>query len=274
MRTFSKLMGLLVSAGVLLGLMTGCGGSPGTLTLIMPKIGSADAALLMTDDATVIIDAGESDDGDELLSLLRQSGRDTVDLMIISHYDKDHIGGAAKILGNMTVKRVIGSTAPKASDEMREYLAALTEAGVTEEILTKQETFTFGALSVTVDPPLGSYNVEDSNNASNIAIVSFGKIRMAFAGDAMTERLGEFPWPGKTYDLIKIPHHGRDAEDLGAYLGSLKDGAAAIVTSSKKTPESEELTAALSEAGISVYLTRKGDVTVTTDGTELTVSQR
>ena len=274
MRTFSKLMGLLVSGGLLLGLFTGCGGSPGTLTLMIPKIGSADAALLMTDDATVIIDAGESDDGAELLQLLRQSGRDTVDLMVISHYDKDHIGGAAEILRNMTVKQVIGSTSQKASAETREYLAALAEAGISELVLTKQETFTFGALSITVDPPLGSYSIEESNNASNIAIVSFGKIRMAFTGDAMTERLSEFRWPGKAYDLIKIPHHGRDADDLETYLGSLKDGAAAVVTSSKKTPESEELTAALAEAGITVYLTRKGDVTVTTDGTDLTVTQR
>ena len=274
MHTFHKALSLLICLSLLSVLMAGCGGPSGTLTLIMPKIGSADAAILMTEDATVIIDAGEADDGTELLQLLRQNGRDTVDLLVISHYDKDHIGGAADILRNLTVRQVIGSTAPKASAEMHDYLAALAEAGISEQVLTKEETFTFGDLTVTVDTPLGSYSTEESNNASNIAVVSYGKIKMAFTGYAMTQRLQEYKWPKGAFDLMKIPHHGRDAADLETYADSLKDGAAAIVTSSKKTPESDDLTSALQASGVSVYLTRKGDVTVTTDGKTLSVTQR
>lgn len=264
---------LFLLAGLLL-LLGGCGGTSDTLTVVFPEVGSADAALLMTDTATVLIDTGESGDGDELLALLETYGRDTIDLLILSHYDKDHVGGAAEILGSVSVRRVIGSTYPKDSDQVAAYRAALSAAGLTEEVPSGAMSLTLGGMELTIDPPKAAeYSEDQSNNSSLIVSVTYGETNLLFAGDAMAQRLAEFDWTRQTYDLVKIPHHGRDAETLSYYLPSMRPGAAAIITSSKKEPENDDLLDALSAAGMVPYRTRKGAVTVISNGKSLTIQQ-
>jgi beta-lactamase superfamily II metal-dependent hydrolase len=88
----------------------------------------------------------------------------------------------------------------------------------------------------------------------------------------MSQRMAELDLQADTYDLVKIPHHGRDTDTTAQLLPALKSGAAAIITSSKKEPESQAVTELLEENGIRPYLTRSGDVVVTV-GTEILVKQ-
>ena len=94
MSTFSKrlfpILGLLMVL-----LLSSCGKKSNDLTVVFPKLGAADCAILMTEDHTVVIDAGEAEDADTILDVLSDYHRDTIDLLLISHYDKDHVGGAA-----------------------------------------------------------------------------------------------------------------------------------------------------------------------------------
>lgn len=274
MRTLSKrlLAGLSI---FLLLLASGCEQKAG-LTVVFPQIGSADAALLMTDSATVLIDTGEKNDGDELLALLDSYGRDTVDLLVISHYDKDHVGGAAEVLSGCTVRRVIGSTSPKDSDAVAAYRSALQKAGLTEEVPTSPLTVAFGDLNLVIDPPQKlSYTQDQSNNSSTVVAVRYQGTSLLFTGDAMAERTPEFApeLEENSFDFVKIPHHGREIGTVSQLLPALKPGAAALITSSKKELENQALLDLLVDSDISVYLTRQGDVTVTSDGTFLKISQ-
>lgn len=274
MRILSKLFCTAVCLLLLLG-CSGCGKSSG-LTVVFPKIGSADAALLMTGSATVLIDTGEMNDGDEILAILDAYDRSTIDLMVISHYDKDHVGGAAEILEGCTVKRVVGSTAPKDSSEMDAYRAALKNAGLTEEVPSGVLDITLGDLHFEIDPPQESLYAEDqSNNASTVVTVRYENTALLFTGDAMNERTKEFApsLAGGSFDLIKIPHHGRDTDTALQLLPAMKDGAAAVITSSKKEPENQALLDMLEHAGLNTYLTRQGTLTVTSDGNSLKISQ-
>lgn len=274
MRILNKILFTGACLLLLLGI-SGCGKS-GKLTVVFPKIGSADAALLMTDSATVLIDTGEANDGDEILSLLDAYDRNTVDLLVISHYDKDHVGGAAEILEHCTVKRVIGSTSPKESSEMDDYRAALENAGLTEEIPSSPINIDLGDLHFEIDPPREVVYAEDqSNNASTVVTVRYQNTNLLFTGDAMDARTAEFTptLEQNFYDLIKIPHHGRDTSTVSQLLPTLKDGAAAVITSSKKEPENQDVLDLLENSGFHAYLTRQGTLTVTSDGNSLKISQ-
>lgn len=274
MRTFNKPLAAALALSLLL-LSTGCRRNE-KLTVVFPKIGSADAALLITEEATVLIDTGESDDGGEILELLQAYDRDTIDLLLISHYDKDHVGGAAEILERCTVKRVIGSTSPRDSEETDAYYAALAETGLTEETPSAPLVLSLGGMNLTVLPPEQTqYEKDQSNNSSLVVSVSFQDTRLLFTGDAMAERVAEFApqLDNGAYDLIKIPHHGRDTDTASQLLPAMKPGAASIITSSKKEPEDEALAPLLTDAGLNPYLTRNGDIVVTSDGFALNVLQ-
>lgn len=270
LRRFS-LIGLLLALFLALA---GCTRARRDLTVVFPKLGAADCAMILAEDETVVIDTGEAGDGETILDILSDYSRDSVDLLVISHYDKDHVGGAAELLSAVPVKRVVGSSYPKDSEEYTAYQAALTEAGLTEEHLTAAETIQLqNSLTLSVCPPEEpSYAQDESNNASVAVALQYGSARMLFTGDAMEERTQELlrQFSG-SFDLIKLPHHGREtstAQELSDTFGT--DETAYIVTSSKKEPEHKHLEDAVSGT---LYLTRKGSVTVVSDGSSVKITQ-
>ena len=68
------------------------------LTITALSVGKADALVLKQAGHTVLIDTGEKDDGDKIVRFLKNQGIHSVDLLVITHFDKDNVGGAAKVL--------------------------------------------------------------------------------------------------------------------------------------------------------------------------------
>ena len=61
-------------------------------------VGKGDAILIETKNTSMLIDAGYDETGEELLSYLRQQGGQPLDYLVITHFDKDHVGGADHVL--------------------------------------------------------------------------------------------------------------------------------------------------------------------------------
>ena len=235
------------------------------------QAGKADAFLLTTGSSAVLIDTGETKLGSELLSHLAEAGIDRLDCLLITHFDKDHVGGAAAVLAGIPVDRVLQSNCPKDSDEYAAYTAALAEAGLSPVTVTETYAFTLDGVCYTVDPPRkDDYEDSDSNNSSLIVTVENGKNRLLFSGDAETERLAEFiAYSGRSCDFLKVPYHGHAQEGLAELIASVKP-AVAVITSSEKEPEDEETLELLEEAGAEVYLTRVAPVRIVSDGETIT----
>ena len=97
----------------------------GELEVTFFDVGKADSIILRAEDSTVIIDCGEKGDGKEMVSYLEENDVDTVDYLIITHYDKDHVGGAAKVINKLDVKNVLAPDYEEKSEEMDKYNKAL-----------------------------------------------------------------------------------------------------------------------------------------------------
>lgn len=233
--------------------------------------GKADAILLTTANSTVLIDTGEQGFGKTILARLEEMEVRQLDVLIVTHFDQDHVGGAAKVLNSIPVGTVLQSNQPKDSEEYEKYVAALSGAGI--EPVTVRETyeFTLDGVLYTVDPPRQvQYDEDSSNNSSLIVTVRNGDNRFLFTGDAQTARLVEFlETSSAACDVLKLPHHGQDEPLLDALLDAAKPSYA-VVTSSDDEPESEAVVSALEGAGIRVLYTRNGAVTLRSDGTSVT----
>ena len=89
----------------------------GRFELVAVDVGQGTAVLLRTRQHLLVYDAGprwtpESDAGDRILRpLLRARGEPRIDLLLLSHRDTDHVGGAASLLA-MPVGQVLSSLAP------------------------------------------------------------------------------------------------------------------------------------------------------------------
>ena len=249
-------------------------GMLGKFKVICLNAGKADAIILRSQNSTVIIDTGEDDEGSAIVSYLKQQNIDTIDYLIITHFDQDHVGGADTVLKKLTVKNVIQSDCPKDSDDYSQYIEMLTKKNISPVTLRDMMTFTLDSVAYTIYPPKETTYVEkDSNNSSLVTSVVHGENSFLFAGDAENARIQELIAQGNLeHTFLKVPYHGFYQTSLSELFSQVK-AKYAVITSSDKLTEDDGTVKLLEAVGTKVYLTRKGEVTVTSDGKNMVVTQ-
>lgn len=245
----------------------------GDFQVCVLKVGQADAIILQTDQHCVVIDCGEKDDGDEVSEYLAENGVSEVDYLFVTHFDKDHVGGAPEILDNVTVRELVTPAYEGSNHEYDSYLSAIEEHGIAPVGLTENMTFVLDDVLFEVYPPLKSSYAEDDNNYSLAITATHGENRFLFAGDAKKIRLAEImTQTGGNYDFLKVPYHGKYNSLSGRFF-TFVNPEISVITCSDKNPEEQETVAALESIGSSVYLTREGNVYAVSDGKSITIDQ-
>lgn len=250
------------------------GHAEGDLTVSFLNVGKADAILLRTEHSAVLIDAGTNKGGPDVLEYLRAQGVEALDALIITHYDKDHVGGADAVLEGIPVARALDPAYAKDGKQYEQYEEALQAAGCARVTLSENTAFALDGVDFEIDVANAAfYGADEENDFSLIVRVRHGDCTFLFAGDAENPRLAELLDEGDlAADVLKVPHHGRYEKLSPAFFAAV--GARwGIVTSSDEEPEDAETLAALRQAGTEPLLTREGTVVVTSDGREIVVEQ-
>ena len=273
-----QILSLLAALALLL---TGCASSGGsddphpelheTLTLTVLKAGKADAMVLQTAAHTVVIDCGEKSDGKKLVKFLEGEGITQVDSLILTHYDQDHIGGAAKLLKNVTVGEVLAPDYGEESEDYARLCEAMDTQGLDFTLLHEDVTFTLDDADITVSPCRASvYRDGNDNNHSLVTRIVHHSEVLLLTGDAMDERLTEIMDIGDC-DLLKVPYHGRELTNLPAFLQAITPEYAVICTDADNLAAST--LGALDAVGAQTFVTyRDGNITAVSDGGSLTVT--
>lgn len=272
---------------------------PEPLHIQVLKVGKADAITLRCGEETMVIDCGESEDGEEVLAHLEAEGVQKIDVLMITHFDKDHVGGADTVLRGIPVGRVMIPAYEGGGKQYKEFMAALQETGIEPENVTKTLNFTLGSASATVEPPAsyeipggagdagsdgaagedpaGSVSSEDEeydNDFSLITTLELGDERLVFAGDIEEKRIREWLAEGTVQpcDFLKVPHHGVYDEGLSDLFEALQP-AYAVICDSKKNPADERTLGLLDQCGTKYYQTMNGDINILCDGIKIEVGQ-
>ncbi|SHM77272.1 ComEC/Rec2 family competence protein [Ruminococcus flavefaciens] len=233
------------------------------------EAGKADAIVIQSETGTVVIDCGEKGDGKKIANLLNESGRTTIDYLIITHFDQDHVGGAPKVLNNFEIKNLITPNYEGNNDEYKKYVKTINELNIQPQKLTSDLTFTLDDVQYTVYVSKKDYyGDDDENDFSLVTKAVHHKNTLLFTGDAMEQRLDEIMDIGKC-TLLKVPYHGRKLDNLGDFLKKVKPKYA--VTCSSSTEFSGKMQDLIAGMNIKSYATCfNGDITATSDGAKIT----
>ncbi|MDD7515973.1 ComEC/Rec2 family competence protein [Ruminococcus flavefaciens] len=232
-------------------------------------VGKADSMVIQTDTGTVVIDCGEKGDGKKIVSLLNESGTTTIDYLIITHFDKDHVGGAPKVLNNFEVLNVLTPDYEGNNDEYAKYVKTIEEKNIHPTKLTSDMSFNLDDVKFTVYAPKKTfYGEDDENDFSLVTKVVHHNNTLLFTGDAMEQRLDEIMDIGRC-TLLKVPYHGRKLDNIGDFLKAVKPKCAVVCTSN--TEFSGKVQDLLSDMKIQTYATCfNGNITATSNGGEIT----
>ena len=210
----------------------------------------------------------------DILEALKKLQVKKLDLVILTHFDKDHIGGFPELAAALPVDRVILPDYVRSSDLYDAMTASIEEHGIPAERLTAESSFALGRASFTVWPSTKTYDPEkgNDNQMSLVTRVAFGQVRLLFLADAEGGWLKDLCY--STYelgcDVIKIPCHGKWQKHLPALL-TLSLPQYAIITDSDKNPAAVETLDALSTMDVTTLRTADGDVHLFTDGQTVTI---
>ena len=256
---------LLILFAILL--LTGCAYDPTEsedtkkLEIYAYSIGKADALLLKCEEAAILIDTGENGDGKKILEKLAACGVEKLDLLVLTHFDKDHIGGADKILAKMPVDRVIMPVYEKDSPQYAELSEALSGIDAEVMYLAQDETLTYGELLLSIWASPVPFDGKSDNDQSIIVKALYDGKAYLFMGDAEEAELRSLILSGKnlTCDVLKLPHHGVYDAQLPALL-TVTMPSYVIICDSEKNPADEETMKTLSFFDTVILETKDGDI--------------
>ena len=241
------------------------------LTVTFMKVGKADGIILQTANHTVVLDCGEKSDGKKMVARLNEAGVTDIDYLLLSHYDQDHIGGAAKVVENFNVWHVVGADYSEDSSEFEKLAAAMDTAGLHMERPTEKFSFQLDDALFTVYPhESADYQDGFDNNCSLVVKVTHHDETLLFTGDAMQERLSEIMDIGDC-DLVKVPYHGREIANLPEFLAAVTPEYGVIST------DDENLSAVtmqqLAAQNVETYVTyQDGNIIAVSDGSSIEIS--
>ncbi len=227
----------------------------------------ADAILIRQGNRAALIDAGEEKHGPQLVEYLQQLGIRKLDFLLLTHPDKDHIGGASAVLDAIPADTIYQSAYQKDGDAFRDWTEYLEENGLRAGTPTSALDIEWEGLTFTLYPAFAA-GWESANDASIVTALHHGDVRMVFAGDARAARIEELEaLPIFPCTLLKVPHHGRYSAG-GPELIARLSPAFAVVTASHADKSIE---AALEKAGAKTYYT-VDSICATSDGHHVEVA--
>lgn len=238
-------------------------------------VGEADCLLVQAGTNTLLIDTGLKKSADKILSVLHDKKISKLDYLIITHYDKDHVGAASKLLEKVSADQIL---CPAYTGTRDEYIDFRMTAKDRVELSAK-ETYTCGDLKFTIYPasnpaPLIAAHEDYDNDLSLVMLLEYGSKRFLFTGDIEKERISQMLEAEElsTCDWIKIPHHGRYQKKLSDLLDVVAPTYAVISTSSDKEPD-EKLVDLLNSLDVTYSCTANGDVVTCCDGDKIWIEE-
>lgn len=230
---------------------------------------SGDGFLVSTGDGHhMLIDGGRQ--SSSIAQILKGAGVKSLDVVVGTNPDQDHIGGLIEVLKTIPVREVWDSGALNTTITFQDYQDAIIKSGAELIEVRRGETRALGSLPVQVLHPSDTV-FKDRNNNSVVLRMQAGQVSFLFTGDAEepAERDMTASGLGLMSTVLKLGHHGSKTSTSPDFLATVQPETAVYQAGANNRfghPDPETLTL-LDQAGVKVFGTgRNGRVTITTDG--------
>jgi competence protein ComEC len=195
-------------------------------------VGQGDSLVYQTPGQTVVIDTG--DDHAALSRCLGMLSVERVDYLVLTHFDRDHVG-ATEVFHGITDVVVSG---PPDNDHDRNRLARLADTGSTIIQVQAGDQLFLDAAVMTVLWPTGQPLVGPGNPSSIVVSIIPGEacsdcVSLVALGDLdeTAQRMLLERYTGSTVEVVKVSHHGSPDQfpklydRIGARIGLIGVGA-------------------------------------------------
>jgi competence protein ComEC len=199
----------------------------GEFELLAADVGQGNAVLVRTATQTLVYDAGpgysrETDAGQRVLVPLLRAWDERVHLLVLSHRDSDHTGGAVAVLRMQPMARLLASLEPA---------HPLGQLRTIEACAAGQAWEWDGVRFEVLHPAPGEHATPAKPNAASCVLrIATPRAAVLLAGDiekaqeAALLRAQAF----LRADLLLVPHHGSKTSSTDAFLAAVRPSVALV----------------------------------------------
>ncbi|WP_442596813.1 S-layer homology domain-containing protein [Neobacillus sp. D3-1R] len=233
-------------------------------------VGQGDSILvLFPDGKNMLVDGGKKEMGNSVVQYLKAQGIQSLDLVVSTHPDADHLGGLLAVLANIPVKAILDSGNTHTTETYSEYLQLIQQKGIPVSVAKEGQLLDYDKRVKVEVLNSGDAN-EESNEASIVLKLSMGTIDFLLTADAEAPQEAQMV---QTYnveaEILKAGHHGSQTSTSALFLDEVRPKVAILsygLNNQYGHPHKEVLDRLL-QWGTSIYSTaQSGTIVVKTNG--------
>jgi competence protein ComEC len=254
----------------------------GRLHTYFLDVGQGDAILVQTPDGRqILIDGGPNPTAllNELSAVMPFWDR-SLDLIVLTHPDGDHLTGLLAVLDRYQVARVLDTSQTDAAPLAAAWRERLAKGHTPRTIAQRGARITLGDVMLTVLHPSSNSSTgaaSDDNNHSVVLRIDYGPTSVLLTGDAESEAEADMIKAGLPLraDLLKIGHHGGNGSTSAPFLAAVAPRAAVIQVGADNSfgHPSREVLRRLTDARVEILRTdTNGRIEAVSDGRKLSVN--
>ena len=247
---------------------------PAGLRVTALDVGQGDAILVEAPGAAMLVDEGPPEG--RAAEQLRRRGLRRLSLLVLTHPQRDHVGGARDVIRRLDVGLVLDPGLRAASPYRDDAVAEARRRGVRVAIARAGEALRIGPLRVRVLWPRDAGAAgDDPNQRAIVLLVSYGSADLLLTADAESDVT--LPLRPPPVEILKVAHHGSADPRLDELLRLVRPRIALISVGAGNDyghPAPSTLATLGAVDGLAVLRTdRSGSVTVESDGRSLLVRE-
>ncbi|MFN3550883.1 MAG: ComEC/Rec2 family competence protein [Endomicrobiia bacterium] len=200
------------------------------LRLYFLYVGQGESTFIVTpNDKTMLIDAADRDEyydyGEVVYRFIKNLGYKKIDIAMISHPHRDHIGGMVFILSNLKVEKFYDPGFPYPSSTYHEVLEIVKEKNIEYYLARENEKIMLDSeLEITILYPPEKLLFDTPNDNSVVLRIKYKNISVLFTGDieknAELEIFKKYKKLNQKIvsNILKVPHHGSRTSSTEKFL--------------------------------------------------------
>ena len=258
-------------------------GKPHSLEVTFFDVGQGDAIFIETPEGhQILIDGGPDSTILEKLAQEISFWDQTIDLIILTHAESDHLSGLIEVLKRYKVENIIWTGAEKDSTYLKEWKRLIEEEGANIKIAKQGQRIITQSCLINILYPfenLSGQEFKNLNDSSIVARLVFNQKSFLFSGDiykSIENKLIE----NKIFldsDVLKISHHGSKTSSSADFLEKVTPEIAVISVGKDNSygHPHQEVLETLNKYAIKVLRTDQSeDIKIISDGKSLQLKEK